>query len=125
MKNLNNSLNWFEIPVVDFDRARSFYSQIYDFEMPSIRMGNNQLGFFPVKPNCIGGAIILAEGHEPAKQGALVYLNGGDELNTILKRVKKAGGKVLQEKSAISKEHGFFALFIDTEGNRLALHSMK
>ncbi len=125
MENINNSLNWFEIPVLDFERARTFYSHIYDFDMPSVMMGNNQLGFFPVKPNCIGGAIILSEGHIPAKQGALVYLNGGDDLNYILKRIEKAGGIIIQKKTVISKDHGFFALFIDTEGNRVALHSMK
>jgi hypothetical protein len=125
MENLSNSLNWFEVPVINFERARKFYRHIYNYDMPSAMMGDNQLGFFPVQPGGIGGAIILTAGHQPAKQGTLVYLNGGDDLNRVLNRVEKAGGSVIQQKAEISAEHGFFALFIDTEGNRLALHSMK
>ena len=125
MENINNSLNWFEIPVVDFERARTFYSKIYDYEMPSVTMGKSQLGFFPVQPHCIGGAIIKEEGRRPNQQGTLVYLNGGDDLDNVLKRVENAGGSILQQKSEISKDYGFFALLLDTEGNKLALHSMK
>ena len=125
MEHINNSLNWFEIPVADFDRARKFYSSIYDFEMPSVMMGESQLGFFPVEPKHIGGAIICAEGCIPSQTGALVYLNGGTDLDTILNKVESAGGHVMLPKTEISPDHGFFATFIDTEGNKVALHSMK
>jgi predicted enzyme related to lactoylglutathione lyase len=125
MEHINNSLNWFEIPVTDFERARKFYSTIYDFEMPSVVMGENQLGFFPVEAKHIGGAIISGEECIPIQTGTLVYLNGGSDLNTILNRVESAGGKVILPKTNISPEHGFFATFIDTEGNKVALHSME
>lgn len=125
MENINNSLNWFEIPVNDFDRARKFYSEIYDFEMPSAPMGEDMMGFFPVQPGHIGGAIIKGEGQVPSENGSTIYLNGGDDLNVICNRINAAGGKVLLEKTAISQEHGYFALFLDTEGNKVALHSMK
>jgi predicted enzyme related to lactoylglutathione lyase len=46
MEKVQNALNWFEIPVTDFDRARSFYSNIFDFEMPSMPMGNTMIGLF-------------------------------------------------------------------------------
>lgn len=125
MENINNSLNWFEIPVIEFERARKFYSAIYNFDMPSVVMGTNQLGFFPVEPNHIGGAIIKGEGCIPSKNGTLVYLNGGENLDTILDRIEDAGGSIITEKTAISAEHGFYALFTDSEGNKVALHSMK
>lgn len=125
MENINNSLNWFEIPVIEFERARKFYSTIYNFDMPSAVMGTNQLGFFPVEPNHIGGAIIKGEGCIPSKNGTLVYLNGGENLDTILDRIEDAGGSIITEKTAISAEHGFYALFTDSEGNKVALHSMK
>ena len=125
MKKIKNSLNWFEIPVIDFERARKFYGEIYDFDMPSVTMGENVLGFFPVQPKHIGGAIIKGEGCSPSQDGTLVYLNGGDDLNEILARVEEAGGQVIAEKTSISADHGFFALFIDSEGNKVALHSMQ
>jgi hypothetical protein len=125
MESINNSLNWFEIPVVDFERARKFYSAIYDFEMPSTVMKNDQLGFFPVQRGHIGGAIIKGEGRVPSQTGTLVYLNAGEDLDNILGRIDGAGGTVLVGKSAISPELGFYALFRDTEGNTVALHSMK
>lgn len=125
MENINNSLNWFEIPVADFERARKFYSEIYDFEMPTVSMGENQLGFFPVQPKHIGGAIIKGDGCIPGQNGTLIYLNGGADLNIVLNRIVSAGGKILSVKTSISSELGFFAIFIDTEGNKVALHSMQ
>jgi hypothetical protein len=124
MTHITNSLNWFEIPVANFERARRFYSTIYDNEMLSADIGKNKFGFFPVQHGHIGGAIIYGEGHEPSTKGTLVYLNGGEDLNTIYNRIEAAGGQGLQQKTAISPEHGYFALFLDTEGNRVALHSM-
>ena len=121
---INNSLNWFEIPVADFERARKFYGTLYDFEMPSVPMGDTMMGFFPVEPGHIGGAIVKFDGSTPSQDGSLIYLNGGDDLDVILQRVPGAGGKILMEKTAISDEHGFYATFLDTEGNRVALHSM-
>lgn len=125
MDNITNSLNWFEIPVADFDRARKFYSTIYDFEMPDVIMGESQLGFFPVQPGHIGGAIAFGEGYTPSDKGSLIYLNGGVDLDIILKRVDGAGGKILQDKAQITPDLGYFAVIKDTEGNRVALHSMK
>ncbi len=124
MEDINHSLNWFEIPVNDFERAQKFYSEIYAFEMPDVQIGKNRFGFFPVQPGHIGGAIISGEGHVPSDKGSLIYLNGGDDLNVICNRIEKAGGKVIQKKTLITSEHGYYALFMDTEGNRVALHSM-
>ena len=87
MEDINNSLNWFEIPVTDFERARKFYSAIYDFEMPDVFMGENHLGFFPVQLKHIGEAIIKGAGRIPGQKGTLVYLNGGNDLNIVLKRI--------------------------------------
>lgn len=127
MEMLTNALNWFEIPVSDFERAKKFYSSIYDFDMPEMAMGPNRMGFllYDQPKGYIGGAIVQGEGYVPSAQGALIYLNGGSDLNTILERVKKSGGKVILPKTPISPELGFFALFTDTEGNKLGLHSMK
>lgn len=125
MEKINNSLNWFEIPVTDFERARKFYSTIYDFEMPSTMMGEHQMGFFLVEQKHIGGAIVKGDGYVPSQTGTLVYLNGGTDLSNVLNKVETSGGKVVLQKTPITPDLGYFAIFIDTEGNKVAIHSMK
>jgi len=127
MEMMKNAINWVEIPVTDFDRAKIFYSKIYDFEMPEMQMGPNKMGILLYdQPNGgIGGAIVQGQDYNPTGDGIKVYLNGGRDLNTILNRVEKAGGKVIMKKLLITPELGFFASFQDTEGNIISLHSME
>ena len=124
MEFLKNSLNWFEIPVSDFARAKLFYSMIYNYEMPEQQIGDLKLGFFMVQPGGIGGAIVQGKGYIPTGEGTMVYLNGGKDLNSILKRVAGAGGEIVQGKTKISDELGYYAIFLDSEGNKVAVHSM-
>jgi len=124
MEMLKNSLNWFEIPVADFERAQKFYSTIYDYEMPSIQMGEITLGFFLVEQGGIGGAIAYGPGCNVSEDGTLVYLNGGENLQVVLDHVEGAGGKVLTPKTIIPNDLGYYAIFKDSEGNKVALHSM-
>ncbi len=124
MEMVTNAFTWVEIPVVDFDRAKSFFSRIFDYEMPHHQMGPNLMGFLPFEMGKgTGGAIVRGEGYVPSAEGALIYLNGGSDLTTVLDRVQPAGGRVLLGKTLITPELGFFAIFFDSEGNRLALHS--
>lgn len=119
-----HAVNWFEIPVLDFERARRFYSEIFCFEMPERILGELRMGFLLHEPDRgIGGAIVQGDGYRPAPEGSLIYLNGGDDLSLIVERITPAGGKVLVPKTRINPEMGYYALFIDTEGNRLGLHS--
>lgn len=126
MEMLDNSITWFEIPVTDFERAKKFYSEIYDYEMPDVTVGQVRMGFllYEQQPHRVGGAICLGPGYKPSQQGTLPYLNGGDDLNTVLNRVEKAGGKIVVSKTEVNQQ-GYFAKFIDTEGNLIALHSRK
>ena|SRR5580765_15559 len=120
-----NALNWFEVPVLDFARAKAFYSAIFDFEMPEMAMGPNQMGFLlHEQGKGVGGAIVKGEGYVPSLTGTLVYLSAGADLRGVLGRVAAAGGKVLRERTEIGGGMGFYAEFADTEGNRLGLHSM-
>ena len=122
---LTNAINWFEIPVTDFDRAKKFYETIFDYQIPDSMVGANRLGFFlyDFKSGKIGGAICHGDGYTPSQEGSLVYLNGDPDLQIILSRVENAGGKILQPKTRITAEVGYVAIFTDTEGNRVALHS--
>ena len=125
MEMTKNAVNWIEIPVADFERAKKFYSQIYDYEMPEMMMGPQRMGFlmYDQQGGGIGGAIVKGDGYVPAKSGPKVYLTGGNDLNTILNRVEKAGGKVILPKMNITPELGNFGIFEDTEGNHISLHS--
>lgn len=120
---MSNAINWFEIPVTDFGRAKKFYSNIFDFEMQEMNMGPHLMGFFP--SGGVSGAIVKAEGYKPSQDGAVVYLSGGDDLTTVFNRIEKAGGKIIQPKTMVTEEIGYIAFFIDTEGNKVALHSPK
>lgn len=118
-----NAINWFEIPVDDFARAKKFYEILLDIEMIAPFPGM-EYAMFPadMQRGGIGGGIVKQKGYETSTKGCLVYLNGGDDLAVPLSRVEKAGGKIDMPKTAIG-ENGFMAKFIDTEGNKIALHS--
>ncbi|CAL1521108.1 VOC family protein [Chitinophaga sp. MM2321] len=117
--------NWIEIPVKDLPRAKKFYAQLFKAEFFDMKMGPLQYALFPTKDQYNSGALVQGDGYEPAQNGLLVYLNGGDDLNDILKQVKKSGGKVVMDKTFMGEEAGHVGIFIDTEGNRLGLQSMK
>ncbi len=118
-------INWFEIPASNFARAVKFYNTILDKELPTTQMNGADMAFFSSEPLAVSGVIISRDGAEPSNKGILLYLNGGDNLNVPLSKVETAGGTVVLTKTKISDEIGFYAIFIDSEGNRLALHSMQ
>ena len=121
-----NMINWFEIPVMEFDRAQKFYENILGGKIQKQEFGNYLMGFLPVQSTGdLTGAIVCGEGYVPTEKGVLIYLNGGDDLNIVLSRVEKAGGKVVVPKTLINQDIGYFATFLDTEGNKIALHSSK
>ena len=117
-----NFITWFEIPAYNHYRSVAFYNYIYGIDITSVEINGLSMGFFPAESG-IGGAIVTGPGCIPSEVGPLVYLNGGDDLNIVLFKVNEAGGRVVMEKTYISDSAGYFALFIDSEGNRLALHS--
>jgi uncharacterized protein len=124
MEMTTNALNWFEIPAIDFSRAKKFYGAIFDFSMPEMQMGPNTMGFLlHEQGKGVGGAIVKGEGYVPSQEGTLVFLSTGPDLAVVLARVAPAGGRVLVGKTQISPELGFFALLVDSEGNKVGLHS--
>ena len=120
-----NALAWFEIPATDIRRARTFYETIFAFQMHPLDVAGLQMAMFPAEGS--GGALCQqAAWYKPsAEMGPLVYLNAEPDLAIVLGRVERAGGKVTVPKRQISPEHGYMAVFIDSEGNRVALHSTK
>ena len=123
---MTNAINWFEIPVTNFDKAKKFYETIFGIEMHLMEAMGMKSTFFPaeLETGGIGGCIIQGEEYEPSSKGSLVYLNGGDDLGVPLSKIEAAGGKIILPKTAIGP-NGFMAHFTDTEGNKVGLHSMK
>ena len=115
-------ISWFEIPAIDFERALKFYKDVFGWDIKVEGEGEWKMGVFPHVDGVVGGAIIMGD---PSDKGTLVYLNGGDDLNKVLQRVEPAGGRVHKAKKLISPDIGYFAVFIDSEGNKVALHSPK
>jgi len=119
---IENYVSWFEIPAHDLQRAVAFYNRIYGISMETLEMNGYAMAFFPASGG-VGGAVVTGEGCLPAQAGTLIYLNGGKDLDQVLGKVEEAGGRIVMGKTMISEEAGYFAIFIDSEGNKLALHS--
>lgn len=121
---MKNSINWFEIPVTDFERAKAFYGKLFNAEIQVMPHPEMKYGILPGDmQNGITGGIVEGPGFVPSDKGALIYLNGGDDLAETLSRVEDAGGQIVLPKTSIGP-NGFMAHFIDSEGNKVALHSL-
>jgi len=81
------------------------------------------MGILPYEGQMITGVIIKGDGYRPSADGVTIYLNGGDNLQIILDKVEKNGGKIVVPKTLHADESGYFAMFLDTEGNKIGLHS--
>lgn len=122
-----NAISWFEIPTVDLPRAQQFYEAIFDISMIPMDTPHIKMRMFPIEDpaTCVGGALTLAEFYKPsATDGPLVYLNANPDVQHILDKVQTAGGQIIVPKTEISPEYGHMAIIIDTEGNRIGLHSV-
>ena len=125
---MKHAISWFEIPATDIDRAQKFYETIFQIQMQPMDFQQTKMRMFPLDDPMkgIGGTLIDSGGfHKPsATDGPLLYLNGNPDVQITLDRVEAAGGKIVVPKTEISPEYGYMAVFIDTEGNRIALHSV-
>ena len=123
MSEVKHAATWFEIPSTDFNRAREFYGAIFGYELPTYPMGDHEMAFFLCDRDAVGGAVIHGPGRIPSADGTTVYLYAGDDLSTVLDKIEGAGGTVILPKIKVTDEIGHIAMFIDSEGNKVALHS--
>lgn len=125
---MNNAISWFEIPASDLERAQKFYETIFGISMIPMDMENIRMRMFPLDDMMtqVGGAIVDSGGFHKASltEGPLIYLNGNPDVQVVMDKVEAAGGKVMVPKTQISPEYGYMAVFVDTEGNRIGLHSI-
>ena len=118
---MNKLISWFEIPALDLNRATAFYEQILALTLNRGDMGPTSLAVFPYdRDQATGGTLITGPGFKPSTEGAVVYLNAGESLDTVLARVEPAGGSILLPRTDLPGI-GFYAHFGDTEGNRVGL----
>ncbi len=119
-----NAVNWFEIPAIDISRAKKFYETIFEIKMEEMEMPGMQYAMFPFDPmNAkVAGGLAKSPVHTPSLTGSIIYLNANPDLQNVLDRIEKAGGKITMPKTSIG-QNGFMAFFNDTEGNLVALHS--
>lgn len=128
MDTQTNALNWFEIPAVDLKRAKQFYEHIFGMEMSAEQdMMTMQMVMFPneMGNGKVSGALVKSPYHTPSADGAVIYLNANPTIQTVIDRIEPHGGKVVIPRTEISPEIGYLAFFIDTEGNRVALHGQQ
>jgi uncharacterized protein len=125
---MKSAISWFEIPATDLNRATKFYETIFGISLIPMDLPNIKMRMFPVEDQMrdTGGAVVDSGGfHKPSEtDGPLIYLNGNPDVQKVLDKVEKAGGKITVPKTEISPEYGFMAVIIDTEGNRIGLHSI-
>ena len=125
---MNNAISWFEIPTTDINRAQKFYETIFGITMMPMDMPNIKMRMFPLDDMMtqVGGALVDSGGFHKASatNGPLIYLNANPDVQHVLDKVVAAGGSIMVPKTEISPDYGFMAVFMDTEGNRVALHSV-
>jgi len=120
---MNSLVSIFEIPATDMSRAIDFYQNILEMEIERMDFPGMEMGIMPYENQLVTGVIMKGEGYQPSAEGVLLYLNGGDNLQSILDKVTANGGEIVVPKTPHADESGFFAIFLDSEGNRMGLHS--
>lgn len=119
-----NAVNWFELYVNDFERAKKFYEATLQTTLAESKMEGCRMGIFPFnEKDGIGGAITKTDCMSSGGSGTMVYLNVEGDLDGVLKRAPANGGEVIKSRLGIG-EHGFIGVIKDTEGNMVGLHSM-
>jgi len=124
MSKPQHALHWFEIPVRDLERAVAFYTQVCNQPLKRETMDGFQMAMFPSSEDGVGGCLWGDPEGKPSTEGSTVYLNAEPSVEAALGRVEKAGGRVIVPRTALPEGMGYFALFIDSEGNKVGLHAL-
>lgn len=122
LNTLHNRAVWFDIPVAELKRAADFYSAVLAVKVDIF----SEAGFsFAVIEHSDGnGGCLVPNPADISNKGVMLYLNVNGRIQDAVAKVNLHGGKVLQAVHAIGP-HGFRAVVIDSEGNRVVLHSEK
>jgi len=119
---MDKLIKFIEIPVVNLERASDFYKAIFGLSLNYMELRNAKLALFCIPGDQTNGALVQGAGYQPSKNGTLIYMDGGEDMVSLISRIPKFGGKVTMDRSSLD-DHGFVARFIDTEGNKIGIHS--
>jgi len=112
-------ISWVEIPATNMERAINFYNALLGLDLKLLDFGEEKMACFPNDE----GAISQAPGFKPSKDGILLSLNTGDGLDEAIVILQEKGGQLVKPKTKIEAEgRGYFAIFIDSEGNKVGLY---
>ncbi|MDX1315388.1 MAG: VOC family protein [Eudoraea sp.] len=112
-------ISWVEIPATDFYRAVEFYKAVLQIDLEPLDFGSEKMACLPGDE----GAISQAADFNPSADGPIISFNAGDDIDGMIARVKDNGGTIVRDKTKIEAEgRGYFALFSDSEGNRLGIY---
>jgi uncharacterized protein len=117
-----NQIVWCDIPVLDLDRAVKFYSAMLGQEVKKQEFPGMTIGILPHDDGEVGACLFTSEEEKPSEKGTMIYLNASGRLDDAIAAVTPNGGKIVKTKHPIGP-FGFRAIIIDSEGNRVALHS--
>lgn len=117
-----NQIVWCDIPVLDLDRAVQFYSAVLGQEVKKHEFPGTTVGVLPHGEGEVGGCLFMSADETPSATGAMIYLNANERLDDAIAAVQAHGGRVVIPKHALGP-FGWRAIVIDSEGNRVALHS--
>jgi predicted enzyme related to lactoylglutathione lyase len=117
-----NQIVWCDVPVLDLDRAVKFYSAVLGREVKKHDFPGMTVGLLPHNDGEVGGCLFSSAEEKPSEKGIMIYLNANGRLDDAIAAVTPNGGKIVQPKHPIGP-FGFRAIIIDSEGNRVALHS--
>ena len=117
-----NQIVWCDIPVVDLDRAVKFYSAVLGQPVRKQDFSGMTMGILPHNDGEVGGCLFTSAGETPSGKGIMIYLNANGRLDEAIAAAAASGGKIVQAKHPIGP-FGFRAVVLDSEGNRVALHS--
>jgi predicted enzyme related to lactoylglutathione lyase len=121
---MRNTVVWFDIPVTDMDRAIRFYEAVTQTGMQRLTLENgDETALFASQDSGVTGSLYKSTQDKPSEFGSRVYLNAEPSIDDWIKRVKSAGGRIAVEKTEIPKVGGYYAYFIDSEGNRVGLNA--
>jgi uncharacterized protein len=120
---MQNQIVWVDIPVADLDRAVKFYSAVLGAEVTMSSFPGYRFGLLPHAKTNVSGSLYQSADNRPSQIGPLVYLNANGRLDSAISAVRENGGKLIQDKHQIG-EHGYRAIILDSEGNKIALHSL-
>jgi len=121
---MQTKINWFEIPSIDFDRAVHFYETVFASKLKVEQFGGTPMGVFTSEHGGGIGCVVHSTQVAPAANGTLIYFDATSGMDRVLERIEAAGGRIVLKKTPLPEEMGYIAHFIDTEGNRVAIHAL-